>query len=100
MIVRVLALVFLFLLKLRFPGNKSIAEITHKRYGADAVKHLRKFEKLDFKIWKNKVDLKFLQMCRQEELTPKFLNFKLTNNKHSIYELHHGLPNDLKLRIL
>ena len=46
-IVRVLALVFLFLLKLRFPANKSIAEIIRKRYGSQAVKWLRKFEKPD-----------------------------------------------------
>ena len=50
MIVRVLALVFLFLLKLRFPANKSVAEIIRKRYGSEAVKWLSKFEKLDFKI--------------------------------------------------
>ena len=38
------------LLKLRFPANKSVAEIVRKRYGLEAVKWLRKFEKLDFKI--------------------------------------------------
>ena len=85
MIVTVLALVFLFLLKLRFPANKSVTEIIRKRYGVDAVKRLRKFEKLDFKIRKNEADLQFLQMCHQDGLTPKFLNFKLANSslKHS-----------------
>ena len=85
MIVRVLALIFLFLLKLRFPANKSVAKIIRKRYGSDAVKWLRKFEKLDFKIRKNEVDLQFLQSCHQEGLTHKFLNFKLANSslKHS-----------------
>ena len=68
MIVRILALVFLFLLKLRFPANKSIAEILRKRYGTNAVKWLRKFEKLDFKISKNETDLQFLQSCHQEGL--------------------------------
>ena len=80
MIVRVLALVFLFLLKLRFPANKLVAEFIRKRYGVDAFKHLRKFEKLDFKIRKNEADLEFLQMCHQDGLTPKFLNFKLANS--------------------
>ena len=85
MIVRVFSLVFLFLLKLRFPTNKSVAEIIRKRYGSDAVKWLRKFEKLDFKIRKNEADLQFLQSCHQEGLTPKFLNFKLASSslKHS-----------------
>ena len=57
MIVRVLALVFLFLLKLRFPANKSVVEIIRKRYGSKAVKWLRKFENLDFKIRENKANL-------------------------------------------
>ena len=43
MIVRVLVLVFLFLLKLRFPANKLVVEIIRKRDGANAVKPLRKF---------------------------------------------------------
>ena len=85
MIVRVLAMVFLFLLKLRFPGNKSVEEIIRKRYGSEAVKWLRKFEKLDFKIRKNEANLQFLQSCHHEGLTPKFLNFELANSslKHS-----------------
>ena len=85
MIVRVLVLVFLFLLELRFPANKSVAEIIHKIYCSEAVKWLYKFEKLDFKIWKKEANLQFLQSCHQEGLTPKFLNFKLANSslKHS-----------------
>ena len=54
MIVRVLALIFLFLLKLRFPANKSGAEVSCKTYGADVVKRLHKFKKLDFIIRKTK----------------------------------------------
>ena len=53
-IVRVLALVFLFLLKLRFSANKSVAEIIRIRYSIDAVKRLHKFEKLDLKFEKMK----------------------------------------------
>ena len=85
MIIRVLALTFLFLPKRRFPSNKLVTEIIRRRYNAEAVKRLRKFEKLDFKIRKNEADLEFLQMCHQEGLTPKFLNFKLGNSdlKHS-----------------
>ena len=85
MIVRVLALIFLFLLKLRFSANKLVAEIIRKRYGSESVKRFRKFEKLDFKIRKNEADFQFLQNCHQEGLKPKFLNFKLANSslKHS-----------------
>ena len=85
MIVRVLVLVFLFLLKLRFPANKSVAEIIRKRYSTDAVKWSRNFEKLDFDIRKNEPNLQFLQSCHQQGLTPKFLNFKLASSslRHS-----------------
>ena len=80
MIVRVLALIFLFLLKLRISANKLVADIIRKRYGSEAVKRFRKFEKLDFKIRKNEADFQFLQNCHQEGLKPKFLNFKLANS--------------------
>ena len=75
----------MFLLKHRFPANKSVAEVNHKKYGSEAVKRLRKFEKLDFKIRQNEADLQFSKSCHQEGLTPKFLNLKLANSsiKHS-----------------
>ena len=79
MIVKVLTLVFLFLIRLRFPSKKSIAEIIRKRYGSDTVKQLRRFEKLDYKVRKNQGDLEFLKLCQENGLTPKFLNFKLAN---------------------
>ena len=80
MIVKVLTLVFLFLIRLRFPSKKSIAEIIRKRYGSDTVKQLRRFEKLDYKVRKNQGDLEFLKLCQENGLTPKFLNFKLANS--------------------
>ena len=72
-------------MKLKFSANKSVAEIIRKRYGSEAVKWLRKFEKLDFKIRENESDLQVFQSCHQERLTPKLLNFKLANSslKHS-----------------
>ena len=66
MMVRFLALVFLFLLKLRSPANKSVAEIICKRYGLEAAKWLHKFEKLDFKIWENEADLQFCKAQKKE----------------------------------
>ena len=77
MILRVLTLVFLFLHKLRFTSNNSVAEIIRKRYGSEAVKWFRKFEKLDFKIRKNEVDLQF---CKAVIRNDKNLNFKLAGS--------------------
>ena len=45
-----------------------------------------RFEKLDFKIRKNEADLEFLQMCHQDGLTPKFLNFKLANSSFKAFK--------------
>ena len=64
---------------MRFPSRKSITEIIRKRCGSDTMKQLRKFEKLDYKVRKNQVDLGFLKLCQENGLTPKFLNFKLAN---------------------
>ena len=36
-------------------------------------------KKLDYKVRKNQDDLEFLKLCRENGLTPKFLNFKLAN---------------------
>ena len=80
MIVKVLTLVVLFLIRFRFPSKKSIAEIIRKRYGSDAVKQLRIFGKLDYKVRKNQGDLEFLKLCQENGSTPKFLNFKLVNS--------------------
>ena len=80
-----MALVFSFLFKLRYPPNKSITKIIRKRYGVDVVKPLRKFQRLDFKIWKNEADLEFSQMRDRDILISKFIIFKLANGsfKHS-----------------
>ena len=40
----VLSLVFLFILRLRFPSHKSIAQIVTTRYGKPVLKLIRKFE--------------------------------------------------------
>ncbi|XP_057290203.1 uncharacterized protein LOC130612883 [Hydractinia symbiolongicarpus] len=76
---RVLVLVFIFLARLRFPKCKSIAQVIRDRYGESCVKVLRRFEKSDFKLRKAKLDLDFLCYCRDNDLVPKFLHFRLAN---------------------
>ena len=80
MVIRVLSLAFLFIVRLKFPLDKSIANIIRSRYNDKAVKLIRRFEKLDFKIRKNEADLDFLQSCQQNHLRPKFLNFKVASS--------------------
>ena len=78
MIVRVLSLVFLFIVRLRSLSEKS--EVIRKRYNDNTVKQIRKFEKLDYKIRKDEAELEFLMSCQHHQLTPKFLNFKVASS--------------------
>ena len=80
MIVRVLSLVFLFIVHLKFPSQKSVAEVIRKRCNDNIVKQICKFEKLDYKIRKNEADLEFLTSCQHNQLTPKFLKFKVASS--------------------
>ena len=41
----------------------------------------RKFQRLDFKLRKAKLDLKFLQECKRSSVIPTFLNFKISNRQ-------------------
>ena len=79
MIGKVLGLVFLFIIRIRFPKGKSIANIIRSRYGEAFVRKIRKFEKNDYKLWKSHLDLRFLLECKKNNLIPKFLQFKLAN---------------------
>ena len=76
---RVFAYVLLFVIKCRFPANKSIAEIVRGRYNGTTLKKIRRLERLDFKIRKCILDIEFLQTCLENNLIPKFLKFKVTN---------------------
>ena len=78
MIVRVLSLVFLFIVCLRSLSEKS--EVIRKRYNDNTVKEIHKFEKLDYKIRKDEAELEFLTSCQHHQLTPKFLNFKVAGS--------------------
>ena len=78
---RVIALVFMFVARTRFPVKHSIVNILRKRYGKILVKNVRKFEKYDFKYKKAILDLDFLLTCKEKNIIPKFLRFKVPNRQ-------------------
>ena len=41
---------------------------------------VRKFEKLDFKHWKAALDVHFLKTSQEFKVTPKFLQFRVSND--------------------
>ena len=74
-----------FIIALRFPINESIASITKKRYGEDILRAFRLLEKTIQKYNKTIADRDFLTKCKEADLVPVFLRFKLSNHrlKHS-----------------
>ena len=50
-----------------------------RKHGNFAVKHFHKYEKLKYKQNKLKLDLDFVNNCKQLGMYPKFLVFKLWN---------------------
>ena len=76
---KVISLALLFLVRLRFPVDKSIACVLRSRYGNTVVKDIRKFEKIGFALQKCKLDLLFLEACLGNQVIPKFLNYRLSN---------------------
>ena len=54
------SIVFLLLIRLRFPDSKSLSEIIRRRYGDKTIKRLRKFEKIVYRLRKAELDLEFL----------------------------------------
>ena len=77
----VISLVLLFLVRLRFPVDKSIAYVLRLRYGNTMVKDIRRFKKIDFALRKCKLELLFLEACLHNQMIPKFLIF-CVNNLH------------------
>ena len=81
-ILRVISIVFLFFVRLRFSSNLSTIQVIRNRYGNDGndtVKLVRQFEKLDYKYRKLLLDLNFLENCIRNNVTPKFVQFCLAD---------------------
>ena len=45
------------------------------------MKEVRKFEKLEYKLRQVQLDLDFLTNCKDDNIIPNFLNFRLANKK-------------------
>ena len=82
--IKVISLVLLFIIRIRFPAYKSIADIfdiLRYRYGNTLVKEVRKFEKIDYKLRKCKLGIVVLETYLGNKTIPKFLNFRVSNLK-------------------
>ena len=79
MMIRVLSLVFLFIIRLRFPSHKSVSNVVRDRYGNAVLVKIRKLEKLDFRVRKLKLDITFLEVCIEKDVMPNFVQFRTAN---------------------
>ena len=79
--IRVCAIVFMFISRLRFPIDQPISNIIRARYGNPVLQDMRKLEKLDMKYRKALLDIVFLNGCLENGVIPRFLNFKLANHR-------------------
>ena len=69
------AVVFLFLTRVRFSKSKSVDEVIRFRYSENTVKRIRKLEKLDYHLRKAELDLQFLCKCDDRNVIPNFTKF-------------------------
>ena len=70
-----------FIVACRFPAGKSIADVTRSRYGQPTLDLFRTYERESIKLAKAECDLNFLQTCKDANLCPVFLRFKMSNHR-------------------
>ena len=80
MFIRILSFIYMFLIRLRFPSGRSVANIVRKRYGDQILSKIRRFEKLDFRCRKTQLDITFLDVCIDKDIMPNFVHFRTANN--------------------
>ena len=78
---RAFTIVFLFIIRCRFPKLKSLSEIIRFRYGNHVLKRIRKYEKHDYRLRKTHLDIPFLSSCLDNDLCPVFLHYILSSKR-------------------
>ena len=66
--------------------NINIYNDIARKYGNVAVKDFRRYEKLEYKKNKLKLDIDFLNNCKQLGVYPKFVIFQLPNVSNTLYQ--------------
>ena len=90
----IIALVFTFIIKIRFTKDVSIETIFKRRYGNLDLTY-REVEKLDFKLTKINCDINFIELCKENNSTPTFLRIKLYNKDLSSSHLYKNFQRKL-----
>lgn len=72
-------LVYLFVLTIRRLSGKPITTYIKSKYGKTALDTFRRTEKLSYRSKKLQKDIKFLNICKNYDVIPQFLNFRVYN---------------------
>ena len=80
-LLKVICWALIFIIRIRFPLGKSLATILNNRYNNGALEAFRKFQRLELKLGKPKLDLEFLSTCKKRSVIPRFLWFKVSNRR-------------------
>ena len=80
-LLEVICWAIIFIARIRFPPGKSVATILNQRYNNGALESFRKFQRLELKLGKAKLDLDFLSTCKKRSVIPRFLWFKVANGR-------------------
>ena len=91
LMLKVISLALLFLVRLRLPVDKPIAyEVLRSRYGNIGDKGIRTLKKIDFALQKCKFDLLFLETCLENQVTSKFLRFRVSILRRKTSRAYHA----------
>ena len=76
-------IIFLFILKCfqRIHKHKSIIITVHEKYGSNAVKCVRQYERIKLKNYRLESNTEFLRICLIYNTLTKFIRFKLYNKQ-------------------
>ena len=91
----VLSLALLFILRMRFPRNVSIAETVRKRYGFQVLQIFRRYEKEFYREQKLVHDLEFLKNCQNYDIAPSFLKLKINSQNFQNTEVFKNCQREL-----
>ncbi len=80
-LLKALCWALIFIIRIRFPPGTSLAMILNNRYNNEALQTFRKFQRLELKLGKAKLDLEFLTTCKKRSVIPRFLWFKVANRR-------------------
>ena len=88
MFLRIASLVFLVIIRLRSLASDSIILTLRSWHDNRVIKLVRELEKLDYNIRKCKLDLKFLNLFIENNVIPKFIQFRVATEELQNFVAH------------